>query len=203
MRKIHIIPMLNPDGVEYRLNGISENNPIRERVIAYNEGEDFTKWNANARGVDLNHNYNARFNEYKIYEKQHGITPGKTKYSGEYPESEPETAALCAFVRSMEISLVMSLHSQGEEIYYSYIGDDESSRRNLSAAKKLSELCGYKLSEPQGMASYGGLSDWCGSVGIPSFTFECGIGKNPLPISECRSIYAKMRAALFCAPNLF
>ena len=29
MRKIYIVPMLNPDGVEYRLGGISEDNPIR------------------------------------------------------------------------------------------------------------------------------------------------------------------------------
>ena len=35
MRKIHIVPMLNPDGVEYRLHGLENNNPIKDRVIAY------------------------------------------------------------------------------------------------------------------------------------------------------------------------
>ena len=67
MRKIYIIPMLNPDGVEYRLNGINDDNPIKKRIIAYNEGsEDFSLWNANARGIDLNHNYNAGFEKYKL-----------------------------------------------------------------------------------------------------------------------------------------
>ena len=79
MRKIHIVPMLNPDGVEYRLHGLENNNPIKDRVIAYNEGNDFSKWQSNARGVDLNHNYNAYFEEYKEIERARGITNGKTK----------------------------------------------------------------------------------------------------------------------------
>ena len=33
MRKIYVVPMLNPDGVEYRLHGISADNPIREKSL--------------------------------------------------------------------------------------------------------------------------------------------------------------------------
>lgn len=204
MRKIHIIPMLNPDGVEYRLNGISENNPIRERVIAYNEGEDFTKWNANARGVDLNHNYNARFNEYKIYEKQHGITPGKTKYSGEYPESEPEIQAITGLIRILqdEIKGILTLHTQGEEIYYKSNGKVVPNTEII--ARHVSRMCMYPLCDTDGSASYGGLTDWAiNELNLPSYTLECGRGENPLDIKQASSIYARLRELLFTFPILF
>ena len=38
--------------------------------------EDFTRWQANVRGVDLNHNYDAGFDAYKQLEPSLGITGG-------------------------------------------------------------------------------------------------------------------------------
>ena len=51
---IYVIPMLNPDGVEYSLRGINENNPLYERLHAQFSNSDFSHWQANARGIDLN-----------------------------------------------------------------------------------------------------------------------------------------------------
>ncbi|MBP3495949.1 MAG: M14 family metallocarboxypeptidase [Clostridia bacterium] len=204
MRKIYIIPMLNPDGVDYRLNGLDDKNPLKDRILAYNGSDDFSKWNANARGVDLNHNYDAYFNEYKELEREREIMPGPTKYSGEYPESEPEVMALCNFIRynSDELDGIITLHSQGEEIYFSSNGQIPERSKHLS--KIISRMTGYKLSTPQDTASYGGLSDWfIKEFNKPSFTIECGKGINPLPISETTSIYAKLRELLFTFPILF
>ncbi len=204
MRKIYIVPMLNPDGVEYRLNGISHDNPIRDRVIAYNEGEDFTKWNANARGVDLNHNYNASFDEYKIYEKINDITPGKTKYSGEYAESEPEVQALTNLIRftGEELKGILTLHTQGEEIYYKSNGKIVPNTEIIS--RHVSRMCAYPLCDTEGSASYGGLTDWAiRELNLPSYTLECGKGENPLNIKQANSIYARLRELLFTFPILF
>ncbi len=204
MRKIYIVPMLNPDGVEYRLNGVGENNPIKDRIIAYNEGEDFSLWQANARGVDLNHNYNAFFDEYKLLEKERGISAGKTKYSGEYPESEPETAALCNFIRYVLPTLegVISFHSQGEEIYYSSRG--KLPKKSVHVSKILHKMTRYNLCEPSDTACYGGLTDYLITThDIPSFTVECGKGKNPLPPAQISKIYTDIREMLFTFPILF
>ncbi len=205
MRKIYIVPMLNPDGVEYRLNGLSHENPIRDRVIAYNGGnEDFEKWNSNARGVDLNHNYDAFFDEYRALEREREIYPGKTKYSGEYPESEPENVALCNFIRYNIDSIdgVLSFHSQGEEIYYSSRG--EMPLKSFHISKIMSRMTGYSLSSPEDTASYGGLTDWLiTKYNKPAFTLECGKGENPLPMSELVPIYAKVRELLYTFPILF
>ena len=204
MRKIYIVPMLNPDGVDYRLHGITHENPIRERVISCNEGEDFSLWQANARGVDLNHNYNAFFDEYKALERERGIFAGRTKYSGEYAESEPEVNALCNFIRYNLDTLdgVLSLHTQGEEIYYSSHG--KIPQKSIHVSRIISRMTKYQLAETSDTASYGGLTDWLiNTYEKPSFTIECGKGENPLPMSQLGLIYGSLRELLFTFPILF
>lgn len=203
-RKIYIVPMLNPDGVEYRLRGVGEENPIKERILAYNGGDNFSKWNANGRGVDLNHNYNAYFEKYKAHEEREGIVNGARGYSGEYPESEPETGALANFIRynAQELEGIITLHSQGEEIYCS--SKDIELPKAQHIGRLISRLTGYKLLKAQGNSACGGLTDWViKELEIPSFTIECGIGENPLPVSQIPSIYAAVRETLFTFPILF
>lgn len=201
-RKIHIIPMLNPDGVDYAIHGVNADNIIRERLIKMNNGnQDFSHWQANARGVDLNHNYNAGFEEYKIIERAQNISNGATKYSGEYSESEPETRALCNFVRFERPELALTLHTQGEEIYYT--SGEKFSPESLPIAKTLSRLTGYRIAFPSGTAKYGGFTDWfIEEFDKPSFTLECGLGENPLPYADFEKIYFKIKRALFTAPIL-
>jgi g-D-glutamyl-meso-diaminopimelate peptidase len=77
--------MLNPDGVDLQIKGIEAGGILSERLLKMNGREDFSHWQANARGVDLNHNYDAGFHEYKKLEKENDICAGATRYSGEYP----------------------------------------------------------------------------------------------------------------------
>ncbi|MBQ8310010.1 MAG: M14 family metallocarboxypeptidase [Clostridia bacterium] len=201
---LYIIPMLNPDGVEYQINGISEDNPLYERLLAMNGGStNFSNWQANARGVDLNHNYDAGFWEYKKLETEHQISEGApTRYSGKAPESEPEVRALCDFIRyHTELRGVITLHTQGKEIFYRS-GKTELPRTRVTAAH-LARLSGYRLSDADGLASFGGLTDWCvQKMNLPSFTVECGSGKNPLPHSDLSQIYFDLRNMLYSFPML-
>ncbi len=197
----YIVPMLNPDGTEYQIHGVQKDNPLFDRLIEMNGGsEDFGSWQANARGVDLNHNYDAGFEEYKAQEICRDSAP--TRYSGESPESEPEVALLCNFIRYHEDLLgVMTLHTQGEEIFYGR--PDVRPPKSDAIAARLSRLTSYTLSNPTGPAAYGGLCDWCcEKAGIPAFTVECGKGKNPLPFSHLPSLYRQLREALFTFPIL-
>ena len=196
-RSLYILPMLNPDGVTLSLGG-GRGSLLYEREVRQNGGEDFTHWQANARGVDLNHNYDAEFMTYKKWERENGITAGKTRYSGESPESEPESAALAAFIRTLCPELILTLHTQGEEIYY---GRQEGGASH-KLALFLSRLCGYRVCRAEGPAAYGGLTDWASdTLSIPSCTLECGLGENPLPLCDYSEIYGRLRRALFCAPT--
>ncbi len=201
-RKVHIIPMLNPDGIDYAIHGISKDNVLANRLIKINPCGDFSHWQANARGVDLNHNYNSGFGEYKIIEKDSNIFDGApSKYSGNHPESEPETRAVCNFVRWAKPELAVSLHTQGEEIYYT--SGEKSCENSLTIAKTISRLTGYKISLPTGTAKYGGFTDWfIEEFNKPSYTLECGLGENPLPFSDFNKIYSKIKRALFTIPVL-
>ncbi len=201
-RCIHVIPQLNVDGADIQINGAGD-CILRDRLISMNGGEDFTMWQANARGVDLNHNYNAGFEEYKALEASFGVMGGgRSKFSGELPESEPETASLASLLRySAEIGLVLTLHTQGEEIYCA--GSDKYATRSASIARLISHMTGYRVAEPVGSAAYGGLTDWyIKELHRPAFTLECGKGENPLPIEELNGIYEKLREALFSCPLL-
>lgn len=192
-----IIPCINPDGVDMNINGI-EKTPLYERQLRMNGGSlNFSDWQSNARGVDLNHNYNWGFFEYKRAEEENGIQAGKTRFAGEYPESEPETKALANLIRTVSPCAVVSFHSQGEEIFAK--PESESTKR---LAERLAVSVGYKFSTAEGLASYGGLSDYTGGVlGIPSFTVEVGKGKNPLPDSSLRGICDVVRKLLVFLPT--
>ena len=192
-----IVPCVNPDGVELQLNGAKE-GPMYSRELRMNDGSsDFSRWQANARGVDLNHNYAYGFAEYKRIEAAEGILPGKTRYSGEYPESEPETKSISNFVRILAPAAVVSLHTQGEEIFSMPKTD-----RVEKIAKRLAEKVGYKHSIAKGHAAYGGLSDFTGeSLGIPSFTVELGLGENPLPEKQLIPISERVRKLLVLLPT--
>lgn len=202
-KRIDIIPMLNPDGVELSVNGCPQTDPMYSRLVRMNGGEDFTLWQANGRGVDLNHNYNAGFAEYKLLEGKMKLTGGsKTRYSGEYPESEPEVACLCRYLRTDPPENVITLHSQGEEIYYS--SGNEYLAASYKNAVMAAKMTGYKLSRPEGAAAYGGLLDYLTQkLSIPCLTLECGKGKNPLPPKDEVMIYGVLRPLLLSAPVRF
>lgn len=201
---IWVLPMLNPDGVEYQIHGISRENPLRDRVLAMNGGsDDFSHWQANARGVDLNHNYDAGFAEYKRLEAESGITGGcATRFGGEAPESEPEVAALCRWIGFHDrLCGILTLHTQGKEIYYRSGGIELP--KSKFTAQRIARISGYRLSDAEGLASFGGLTDWCvQELGLPSFTLECGQGCNPLPASDWKEIYCDLRRVLFTFPIL-
>lgn len=193
-RRLILLPIVNPDGVSLTTEGITADVPSAERLLRLNHGNpDFSRWQANARGVDLNHNYDYRFNAYKVLEKERHVSEGPTRYAGEYPESESETRAVCRLVREHfdALAAVFSFHSQGEVIYY----HDTPNTRH--AAAFLSRTSGYALEEATGLASYGGLTDWLFSLGVPAFTLEIGKGRNPLPDSLSPLLYATLRETLF------
>ncbi len=200
-RTVCVLPMLNVDGTELSIHGTDKQNPLMERLIRANGSEDFTHWQANARGVDLNHNYNFGYSEYKAIEQGLGIVgTAPSRYSGEYAESEPEVSCVCNFLRYTEPSLVLSLHTQGEVIY---APNSEKIKHGEEISDRLCAMTRYKREKPCREAMYGGLCDWYTSeIKKPAYTLECGLGKSPLPLCDAQGIYAKIRQALFVSPML-
>lgn len=194
-REIIFIPCVNPDGVEIALKGptaAGRYTPLVER--AQKSSKD--RWNANARGVDLNHNFNAGWDISKKAELDCGIcAPSPRRFGGYAPESEPEVQALVSLCRRRMPRIVTALHSQGEEIYYKY--GTHTPPRSEHLAKLFAASSGYELTENSSLASHAGFKDWAiDTLHIPSFTFELGRGENPLPISDFQSVYEKAEEML-------
>ncbi len=197
-RGVAVLPVLNPDGVEINLRGTKAAPACAERLQRLSGG-NFARWNANACGVDINHNFEAGWDSLQEMEHAAGIYgPAPRQYGGPRPFSEPETRAACGICSTLNVSRLYSLHSQGEEIYWYYGPHTPILSRDI--AHEFASACGYSVASPTGMASHGGFKDWfIESFGRPGFTIEIGRGENPLPISDFDEIYKKLAPALALA----
>ncbi|MBQ7975563.1 MAG: M14 family metallocarboxypeptidase [Clostridia bacterium] len=179
---LYILPMINPDGVDIAVNGLDITNPAHRKLISSVGIHSFRKvWQANSSGVDLNHNYDALW--------QNTVTkPAPSLYGGKYPESEPETVAVCEFLRKVNADMLICFHSQGKEIYYDFDGTVE--KRSESIANRMADASGYTTAKPVGTAAYGGCKDWfIKEFGNPGFTVEMAIGKNPISTDKINELY--------------
>ena len=96
-------------------------------------------------------------------------------------------------------SIARALGADPKEIYFTSGGRSLSGQAAVAA--RFSAMTGYRAAAPEGAAAYGGLTDWAvGRMGIPSFTIECGEGKNPLPESAFAPAWREIRPLLFRAP---
>lgn len=179
---LYAVPMVNPDGVDIAIHGINVTNPYHRKLVSLVGIHSFNKvWQANANGVDINHNYNAGWRVVKT-------RPSPSQYSGPYSESEPETKAIVEFVRSSDFDMLMAFHSQGGEIYYDF--DGKVAENSFNLAMSFADASGYKAARASGNAAFGGCKDWfIDEFDKAGFTIEMGHGKNPLPHEMLDSIY--------------
>lgn len=194
-RGIVWVPLVNPDGVEIAVHGSASAGQYADFVRDAG-GDIYGRWQANARGVDINHNFNAGWQELQQVERKNGIMgPCARQWGGPCPASEPETQALVRLCNSLSFRHVIALHSQGEEIYWHYGQHTPPSAQLMAAVMAASS--GYTVSTPSGLASHGGFKDWfIETHHKPGFTIELGKGTNPLPITKFEDIYQKARKLL-------
>ncbi len=187
-RGMIIVPMVNPDGCDIAVNGSRGCLPSPEKIERLCGGK-FGDWNANGRGVDINRNFNAGWQIQRDTDAADGIVcAGPSRYGGHRPESEPETAALTSLCRRRSISCVMALHTQGEEIYWSY--GDKTPPYAERMARILGASSGYTVCEPDKKAAHAGFKDWfISEFGRAGFTVELGRGVNPLSPEMLDYIY--------------
>ncbi len=194
-RGVIFVPCVNPDGVEIAINGAKGCGDRQAEINKMCLG-DFKHYNANLRGVDINHNFKADWeNLHKLEQKEGIFGPSPTRYGGPHPESEPETVALTSLCKTEEIRHVVALHSQGEVIYWCYGKKRPPKSRQI--AEILATSSGYALDVPLGISNGGGFKDWfIECFNKPGFTIEMGLGKNPLPIEDAEKIYKQTEEML-------
>lgn len=165
-RDIHIVPAINPDGLEHDI-----------------AGGRYKMWRKNRRqnsngsyGVDLNRNY-----AYQWGTGGSSKSPSSDTYMGPSPFSEPETQAVKSYVESNEnITILLSVHTFSKLILYPWghsydsIANSRDKAVHETMAKKMAEWNGYRPQQSSDLyIASGDTTDWSyGEHGIISFTFE-------------------------------
>lgn len=178
-RTVYLLPMPNPDGTDLALGGAETAAPLGARVLAMNGGNrNFAAWCANARGVDLCRNYSPDFEQKKKAALAQSVCGGcSVLYGGEFPESEPETAALYRFARFLFPRVSLSLRTAGERIDRSCHGQCAEGAELLASC--FASVSGYRVAtDADGESDDGFRDELIRELGLPAFTILCGSGQN-------------------------
>ena len=198
---LYIVPMVNPDGV---------NLCLKDRKIIYsnyyeeiwkNYIENIEDWKANIRGVDLNLNYPAGWYQALKNKKRKGIIkPGPRDFVGPNAVSEIETKNMMKFTDLIKFDMTISLHSQGKEIYWSYL--NYKLKKAYEIGKKMERVSGYYLTTPNFYSSFAGYKDWfIQNYKKIGYTIEIGKGEEgkSLNLNDAKKIYNEVEEVFLIA----
>jgi len=154
---IHIVVMLNPDGVnlvQYGAETVLDRDALSQMAMVE---KTYAGWKANINGVDLNRHYPAEW-DVKITEP----APGSQGFKGNSPATEPEVQAMMSYSLQHDFLLAASFHTKGEVIYWADRRTERLIPGQRQIAQAVSKVTGYRLlpasSVPRIYA--GGYENW-------------------------------------------
>lgn len=201
------VPMQNPDGVTLAQFGLAAFPKEKHApLLAMKPGnsDDFTRWKANIRGVDLNRQHSAGPKGWEKH-KNAPRTPRKPwfeEYPGPAPESEPESKAIAGLIRQGGFELILSYHASGNCFYWYFFQDRRHGssimERDLKIVRAMSEYSKYKAYPPEWESGNPSshLTAWVvHDLKIPCITVEIGkFTTGYLKMGDLSSIWPRTRA---------
>lgn len=147
-------------------------------------------WKANIRGVDLNLQFPAGWENAREIKYAQGFDkPAPRDFVGYGPLTEPEALAIYNFTLRHNFRLILAYHSQGEVIYWQF--QNYNPPGSLFIGNQFASVSGYSLETTPYNSSFAGYKDWfIQNYNRPGYTIEVGLGTNPLPLTQFSKIYA-------------
>lgn len=158
--QLAIMPNANPDGV-YSVIGIEGDFELANVPV----GIDTTSGRFNANGVDLNRNFECKWQAESTWR-------GETVSAGTSAFSEPEARAIRYAVQQLQPDLVIFLHSQANAVYASechagVLPETLTYTNVYATAANYTPVETFDAYEVTGDAE-----GWLASIGIPAITVE-------------------------------
>jgi predicted deacylase len=182
-REIHLVPMVNPDGVV----------AMRKLLSGDKDGE---YGRPNANGVNINRNFPFGWGGNGA-----DVMPGNGNYRGPAPASEPETRAVVDHFASHRPSVFVDWHNSGGMNLHPWdetTEDGPTSAGQRDVAARISTINGYDaMRSAELYPTSGGTTGWAhGELGAASLTIETG-GEDFLTDAGYDTIRRENMPALF------
>lgn len=200
---LFVMPMVNPDGVDLVTGALEKDTTAYRDAVNISQKYPAISfpsgWKANILGTDLNLNYPAGWEQAREIKFAQGfVSPAPRDFVGVAPLSAPESSAVHRYSLQNDFNITISLHTQGEEIYWQFLDYAPDYARILGL--EMSSLSGYSLTNPAESSGYAGYKDWfLRNYRRPGYTVEAGRGINPLPISDFAEIYPGIASIISAA----
>lgn len=188
---IRFVPMVNPDGVSLSQMGIEGigSEDLRKTIegaylydsasgrTSLDYASYLTRWKANARGVNINDNFDVP--DRRVNSPGTGVQSASSKDFYGLPGSEAETIALQNLSTTHHLKAVLNYHATGSIIYWNYDGNPLVEHcRDLS--NNIWALTGYTLLATDAEGS--SFRAYLGSLLSPSTSVTIEVGKSQAPV---------------------
>lgn len=198
-RKITVVPCLTPDAFEIRRFGAIGAGCYTGLVSRAAE-QDFKNWRANARGVNVAHNFDCQFRTVLLEHGNAKNCPSPFAYAGPAPESEAETAALTRLCAHVDFRHSVTVSGFGQRVFWNAPARDTQKNGVPITAKILAAAGDYTLSQKENTIKHGSFPMWFSEAcGAPAY--EIAPGKYPRISSESEfdALYRELEEMLVLA----
>lgn len=200
-RRITVVPCVAPDAFEIRRFG-AVGAGCYAGLVSRAAGQDFKNWRANARGVNVAHNFDAQFRSVLL--ESDSVTadkrPSPFAYAGPAPESEAEAAALVRLCTRTEFRHSVTVCGFGRHVFWNAPSAEEPQNGVPMTAKILAAAGDYTLSQKEKTIKHGSFPMWFSeNCGAPAY--ELAPGKYPRIASEAEfdAVYRELEEMLVLA----
>lgn len=171
-RKITVVPCLCPDAFEIRRYG-ALGAGCYAGLVSRAAGASLPDWRANARGVNVAHNFDYRHQSVLL--KDAADRPSPFAYAGHAPESEAETQALVRLCRRANFRHSVLLEGYGQHFFWASPESITDKSDIPLTAKVLASAGDYTLSAKTDCACHGTFPEWFTSqFSRPAFHIAAG-----------------------------